>query len=347
MELERWMGRVTRWTAAALMGGLLLSAGATAALALETVRFGTNWVAEAEHGGYYQSVADGTYEACGLKVEIVPGGPQVNNRALLLAGKIDFHMGGNMLQMFSAVEQGIPIQVVAAHFQKEPQIFMTHPGEGLDSWESLKDINLLVGDDGFQSFYQWMISEYGFKAEQRRPYTYNPAPFLADKRLAQQGYVTSEPFAIEREGGFTPNIFLLADYGFNTYSTTVETASALISEKPEVVQCFVDGSSIGWYNYLYGDPSAANALIQEHNPEMSREQILYSIDKLKEFGVVDSGDTMELGIGAMTDARHKSFYDKMVAAGVVKSGIDYQAAYTLDFVNKKVGLGLKAKLTGQ
>lgn len=328
----------------ALAAGTLLAGPASA---LEQVRFGTNWLPEAEHGGYYQAVADGTYEACGLDVEIVAGGPQVNNRALLLAGKLQFHMGGNLIQAYSAVEQGIPLKVVAAHFQKEPQVIMTHPGQGLDTWSSLKDIDLLLGDEGFQSFFQWMIPAYGFRVEQRKPYTFNSAPFLADPRVGQQGYVTSEPFAIETQGGFKPNIFLIADYGFDTYATTVEVMQKTLDEMPEAVQCFVDGSAIGWYTYLYGDPSAADAVIRAANPDMSEEQLAFTRDKLREYGIVDSGEALELGIGAMTDARFRSFYGKMVDAGVLPDGIDISRAYTLDFVNKGVGLDLKKKLTGQ
>lgn len=321
--------------------------GAGSALAQDAVTFGTNWLAQAEHGGYYQAVADGTYQECGLDVTIVTGGPQVNNRAQLVAGKIQFLMGGNMLQPFSARKEGIPIKVVAAHFQKEPQVIMTHPGQGFDTWESLTGIpTLFIGDNGFLSYYQWMMTEYGFKEEQRKPYTFNPAPFIADKASGQQGYVTSEPFAVKNEGGFDPNVFLIADFGFDTYSTTVETMEQTIADNPEWIQCFVDGSSIGWYNYLYGDPSAANDMIKADNPEMTDEQIAFSIEQMKSFGIVDSGDAETLGIGAMTDERQKSFYDKMVAAGVIEDDIDYKAAYTLDFVNKGVGLDLKKTLTG-
>jgi len=312
------------------------------AIAAESVTFGTNWLAQPEHGGFYQSVADGTYEACGLDVTIAQGGPQVNNRALLLAGKIEFHMGGNMLEAFSAVEQNIPVKVVAASFQKEPQVLMTHPGQGLDTWEELKSAEqFILGDAGFQSYYQYMITEYGFDASKRVPYTFNPAPFIANPKSAQQGYITSEPFAVEREGGFKPNLFLVADFGFDTYSTTIETMQATIDEKPEVVKCFVEGSIKGWYNYLYGDNSAANALIQKDNPDMTDDQIAFSIDKLKEYGIVDSGDTETMGIGAMTDERMASFYDKMVKSGVAKEGIDIKASYTLDYVNAGLGLDLK------
>lgn len=329
------------------LGGALPMAGTAVAQDLTEVTFGTNWLPQAEHGGYYQSVADGTYEACGLKVTIAPGGPQVNNRALLLAGRIDFHMGGNLLQAFAAGEQGIPLKVVAADFQKEPQILMSHPGQGFDTFESLKGATLFIGEHGFQSYYQWMMDEYGFTAEQRQPYTFNPAPFIANPKSGQQGYVTSEPFAVEREGGFTPNVFLLADYGFNSYATTIETMQATIDEMPEAVACFVEGSAKGWYNYLYGDPSAANALIQAANPDMTDEQLAYSIEKMKEYGIVDSGDAEELGIGAMTDEHIKSFYDKMVAAGVSAEGIDLSSIYTLEFVNKGVGIDIKKKLKGE
>lgn len=333
-------------TILAAASGLALLAGAATAQDLTKVSFGTNWVAEAEHGGYYQAVVDGTYEACGLDVTIIPGGPQVNNRALLLAGKIDFVMDGNLLLPFNAVAQGIPLKAVAAHFQKEPQVLLTHPGK-VASFDELKDVDkLFIGDNGFQSYYQWLITDYGFAAEKRVPYTYNPAPFLADADSAQQGYITSEPFAIEREGGFAPDIWVLADEGFSTYATLVVTMADTIEEKPEIVTCFVEGSAIGWANYLYGDPTAANALIQEHNADMSMDQIMYSIDKMKEYGIVDSGDSLELGIGAMTDATIEDFYTKMVKAGVVEEGLDYKSAYTLDFANTGAALPVKAALTG-
>ncbi|MER8380781.1 ABC transporter substrate-binding protein [Mesorhizobium sp. M1399] len=320
----------------------LLGAGTLAAAANEKVTFGTNWLAEPEHGGYYQAVVDGTYAACGIDVTIMQGGPQVSGRPLLLAGKIDFYMGGNLLSAFDAVQQGIPMRVVAADFQKDPQVIMSHPGQGLDKWEDLKNADqYILGDEGAQTFFQWMVTDLGFDAAKRVPYTFNPAPFIANKKSIQQGYVTSEPFAVQKQGGFTPNQFLLADYGWDTYATTVETMQETVDKRPEVVQCFVDGSAKGWYNYLYGDNKAANEMIKKENPDMTDEQIAFSIEQLKKFGVVDSGDSEKLGIGAMTDARIQSFYDKMVKAKVTPAGIDIKKAYTLAFVNKSVGLDLK------
>jgi len=326
---------------AAMLG--LLPAAPAAAQTLDKVSFGTNWLAEAEHGGHYQALADGTYRKYGLDVTIVPGGPNVNNRILLPVGKLDFYMSANTLQGFDAVEQNIPTLAVAAMFQKEPQILMAHPGQGIDTFEDLKKLTLFISQEGLASYFQWLKADFGFSESQVKPYTSNPQPFLADKRSAMQGYVTSEPYAIEKVGGFKPKIFLIADQGFNSYSTLIETRRDLVDKKPDIVQRFVDASIIGWYNYLYGDNRAANALIKKQNPEMTDGLLAYSIAKLKEYGIVDSGDALTLGIGAMTDARMKSFYDKMVRAGVVKRSVDPAKSYTLRFVNKKVGLDLRRK----
>ena len=325
----------------ALLGSAALAVAAPSAAA-EKVTFASNWFAQPEHGGYYQGVAGGHYAECGLEVEILPGGPQVNNRALLLAGRIDFNMGGNLLQAFSAIQEDIPLRIVAASFQKDPQVLMSHPDQGLDSWEDLLGAEeYIIGDNGFQSYFQWMIADFGFDASKRTPYTYNSAPFIAAPKSVQQGYITSEPFAIAKEAGFEPNLFLLADEGFETYSTTIEVMQATLDERPEIVECFVDGTAKGWYDYLYGDNAAANDLIRADNPDMTDEQIAFSIDTMKEYGLVESGDALELGVGAMTDERIEGFYRQMVDAGVIEDGLDIASVYTLDYVNEGVGMDLK------
>jgi NitT/TauT family transport system substrate-binding protein len=329
---------------ASLLCGLMVAGttvGAASAQTLDKVTFGTNWVAEAEHGGFYQALADGTYKKYGLDVTIIPGGPNVNNRILLPAGKLDFFMSANSLQAFDAAEQNIPTVSVAAIFQKDPQVFLAHPD--VTRFEDLKTRTLFVSKEGMASYYEWLKADFGFKDSQVKPYNFNPQPFLVDKRSAMQGYVTSEPYAVEKRGGFKPTIFLLADKGFDSYSTLIETRRDLIEKKPDLVQRFVDASIIGWYNYLYGDNKAADALIRKHNPEMSQELLTYSVAKMKEYGIVDSGDALKLGIGALTDARMKSFFGTMVRVGVTKPKVDYRRAYSTQFVNKGVGLDLRPK----
>jgi NitT/TauT family transport system substrate-binding protein len=310
---------------------------------LDKVSFATNWVAQGEHGGFYQALADGTYRQYGLDVTIVPGGPNVNNRILLPVGKIDFFLSANTLQAFDAVEQNVPTVEVAALFQKDPQVLIAHPDQGVDKFTDLKKLTLFISKEGVATYYQWLKADFGFTDAKVRPYTFNPQPFLANKMSAMQGYVTSEPFAVAKAAKFTPQVFLLADQGFSPYSTLIETRRELVDRKPDLVQRFVDASIIGWYNYIYGDNKAANALIKKQNPEMTDELLAYCVNALKKYGIVDSGDALALGVGAMTDARMKHFFDEMVRAGVVKSSLDYRKGYTLQFVDKKVGLNLRPK----
>jgi NitT/TauT family transport system substrate-binding protein len=310
---------------------------------LDKISFGTNWVAEAEHGGFFQALADGTYARYGLDVTIVPGGPNDNNRMLLIAGRLDFFMAANTLMSFDAVANNVPVVSVAAIFQKDPQVFLTHPESKITRLEELKPLTLFVSKEGISSYYQWLKSEYGFSERNVRPYTFNPQPFVADGKSAMQGYLTSEPYAVEKTAGFKPGVILLADHGFNTYSTLIETRYDLIDKKPDLVQRFVDASIVGWYTYIYGDNSAGNAMIKKLNPEMTDEMLAYSVAKMKDYGIVDSGDTAKNGIGAMTDERVASFFEKMVRAGVVKANIDYRKSYTLRFVNKGTGLDLRPK----
>jgi len=319
------------------------TASLAAAQTLDKVSFGTNWVAEAEHGGFFQAVADGTYRKYGLDVTIVPGGPNVNNRMLMTSGKIEFFMSANTLQQFDAVANNVPTVAVAAMFQKDPQVLLAHPESNVKKIEDLKPLTLFVSKEGVATYFQWLKSEYGFDENKVKPYTFNPQPFLADMKSAMQGYVTSEPFAVEKEAKFKPNIVLLADNGFNTYSTLIETRKEFVEAKPDLVQRFIDASVIGWYNYIYGDNSAGNAMIKKLNPDMTDELLKYSVDKMKEYGIVDSGDAVKNGIRAMTDARMASFFDKMVKAGVVKGNLEYKSSYTLRFVNKAVGVDLRPK----
>ena len=308
---------------------------------LDKVTFGTNWVAEAEHGGFFQAVADGTYQKYGLDVTIVPGGPNENNRMLLIAGKIDFFMAANTLMSFDAVANNVPVVTIAAIFQKDPQVMLTQPDAKVSKIEDLKPLTLFVSKEGMTSYFQWLKSEYGFSEKNVRPYNFNPQPFIANPKSAMQGYVTSEPFAVEKAAGFKPNVILLADSGFNTYSTLIETRRDLVDKKTDLVQRFVDASIVGWNNYIYGDNSAGNAMIKKLNPEMTDELLAYSVAKMKEYGIVDSGESLRNGIGAMSDDRYTSFFNKMVKAGVVKPDLDFRKSYTLRFVNKGVGVELR------
>jgi NitT/TauT family transport system substrate-binding protein len=310
------------------------------------VVFATNWKAQAAHGGFYQALEDGTFARHGLDVTIRQGGPQVNNRPLLPAGRIDFLMTGNLLHSFDNLKNGVPTQVVAAIFQKDPQALIAHPGQGYDRFESLKDApQVLVAKDGQFSWWQWLKATQGFRDEQLRPYNFNLGPFLANPRAVQQGYSIAEPIYVRRQGGFEPVVHLLADHGFDTYSTLIEARTETIRQRPDLVQRFVDASIEGWYAYLYGDRRAADAAMLRDNPEMTAAEIDASVALMKAQGIVDSGEALKRGIGAMDPARIRHFFDSMCAAGLYRAGeIDAAAVAAPQFVNRGVGLELKRRL---
>jgi NitT/TauT family transport system substrate-binding protein len=331
------------------LAALALTLAAGTALAQDKVTFATNWKAQAAHGGFYQAVADGTYKKFGLDVTLLQGGPQVNNRPLLPAGRIDFLMTGNLLHSFDNVKNGVPTVVVAAMFQKDPQALIAHPGQGYESFEKLKTAPLaLIAKDGQFSWWQWLKVTHGFKDEVLKPYNYNLGPFLANPKAIQQGYSVAEPIYVENQGKFKPVVHLLADHGFSTYSTVIEARTDTVKDKPQLVQRFVDASILGWVNYLYGDRKAANAMMIKENPEMTEAEIEASVALMKQQGIVDSGEALRNGVGAMSTERIQDFYAQMVKAGLYKAGeVDLSKVATLQFVNKKLGMDVKAKLGGR
>jgi NitT/TauT family transport system substrate-binding protein len=307
---------------------------------VDKLTFGTNWKAQAEHGGYYQAVATGIYRKYNLDVTIRMGGPQINHPQLLASGTIDFNMGSNSFSALNYVKNNIPMVAVGAIFQKDPQVLIAHAGQGNDSLPALKGKPILISPVARAGYWQFLRVKFGYTDDQIRTYTFNMAPFLADKTAIQQGYLTSEPYKLQKAGANIV-VMLLADGGYSTYSNTIETSWKLVNEKPDLVQRFVNGTIEGWYSYLSGDPAPANALIKKENADMTDDQIAYSLGAMKKHGLTDSGDAEKLGIGAMTDARWKDFHSIMVEAGLYAPDLDLRRAYTLQFVNKKFGMPSK------
>ena len=310
---------------------LLIGAQAHAA---DKVSFGTDWKAQAEHGGFYQALATKIYEKHGLEVSLRPGGPQVNHAQLLAAGRLDFNLSSNSFIALNYVKENIPMVAVASMYQKDPSVLIAHPGQGNDSLAQLKGKPIMIGADTRVGWWLFLKSKFGYTDDQIRPYNFNPAPFLASKSAVQQGYLGSEPFVIEQQG-VKPVVMLIADAGYSSYGALIQTSQKLVNENPGLVQRFVDASIEGWVSYLNADPTPANALIKKDNPEMTDALIAYGIAKMKEHGIVESGDAKTMGVGAMTEARWKDFHAVMGEQGLYPKDLDWKKAYTLQFVNKK------------
>ena len=304
------------------------------ALAAEKLTFGTDWRAQAEHGGFYQALASGLYEAKGLTVEIRQGGPQINHAQLLAARRVDFSLSSNSFIVLNYAREAIPMVAVAALFQKDPQVLIAHPNQGNDSLAALKDKPIFIGADTRVGSWLFLKSRYGYSDSQIRPYTFNIAPFLVNPAAIQQGYLGSEPFVIEQQG-IKPVVLLLADGGYSSYGALLQTSRQLTEAKPAVVQAFVDASIAGWRDYLHGDPAPGDKLIKQANPEMTDSLLAYGRAKMNQYGIVESGDSATLGIGAMTEARWRDFFDTMSAQGLYPANMDWKSSYTLQFVNRR------------
>ena len=296
------------------------------------VRLATDWRAEAEHGGFYQALATGEYDRRGLAVQIIQGGPGVNVPQLLAAGAAEFGIGSNAFIVMNLAAEKAPVKAVMACFQKDPQVLIAHPNAGVASLADMKGHPILLADASVGAFWVWLKAKYGFSDAQVRKYTFNSAPFLADPRAVQQGYVTSEPYTIEKASGVKPAVFLLADYGYPGYAAMVLARDALITAQPATVKAFVEATAAGWKSYLEGDPAPAEALIRKDNPEMTPDVLAQARAKLKSYGVVAPPGTP---IGEMTDARWKAFFDVASSQGVYPKTLDYRAAYTLAFLPER------------
>lgn len=322
--LKRLLARSAHFLGLAM--GLAL-APCISAQTLPKVVFLTNWYAQAEHGGFYQALAEGIYRKYELDVDIRMGGPQVNVIQLLLAGQADLVMGYD-LQIVKLVEQGLPVVTVAATFQKDPAVLIAHPD--VKALPDLKTRTLLIGQASETTFWPWLKAKFGFSDAQKRPYAFSVQQFLVDKNVAQQGYATSEPYSVEK-GGVKPNVFLLADAGYPPYAQTIVTLQKTVLERPDLIRKFVQASAEGWKSYL-NNPAPGNALIKKANPQMEDELLAYGLQKIKEFGLVTGGDAKTLGILTMTDVRWQQTFEFMTEAGLTTSATEYRKAYTLEFV---------------
>ncbi len=296
-----------------------------------TIRFATDWRAEAEQGGFYEALANGEYQKRGLKVTIVPGGPGVNVPQLVAAGAVEMGVGSNSFIVMNLAAENVPVKAVAAFMQKDPQVLIAHPDAGIKSLADMKGRPILLSDASVTAFWVWLKAKYGFTNDQVRKYTFNNAPFLADKRLIQQGYLTSEPYTLEKQAHLTPAVFLLADYGYPGYAGMVLAPDRLLTANPAAVKAFVAASAAGWQAYLHGDPAPGDALILKDNPEMTADVLAQAREKMRTYGIIDSGDAKTGGLGAMTDERWSEFFKMASDKGVFPKTMDYKAAYALGF----------------
>jgi NitT/TauT family transport system substrate-binding protein len=313
---------------------LALWLGTTPALALEKLSLVTDWVAEAEHGGFYEAKALGLYEKHGLDLTIRQGGATVNVPLLLAAGAADLGIGSNSFIPLNLLKSGAKVKAVMAVFQKDPQVLITHPRDDVKSIADMRGKPIMISDASIPTLWVWLRARYGFADTQIRKYTNNLAPFLVHPKAIQQGYVFAEPYLVEKALHKPPQVFLLADDGYPGYASLVLAPEKLITARPAALRAFIAATIEGWHEYLNGDAKPGNALIKAQNPEMTDELLAQAIARLKQFEIVEGGDAKAQGIGAMSDARWQSFFESMAKERVYPTDLPYKNAYTREFLPK-------------
>jgi NitT/TauT family transport system substrate-binding protein len=308
------------------------ASSAAPAAAATKIRFATDWHAQAEHGGFYEALAEGEYSKRGLDVTIVQGGPAVNVPQLLASGAVEMGMGSNSFIVLDLAQEKAPVKAVAAFMQKDPQVLMAHPEDKVAGFADMKGRPILISDASVTAWWPWLRAKFGFTDDQVRKYTHSNATFLADRRAIQEGYITSEPYTLQKEGHIQPKVFLLADAGYPGYAAMALATDKLIASNPAAVKAFVEASAKGWHDYLHGDPKPGDALILKDNPDMTQDVLDQARDKMRQAGIVDGGDAKTSGIGTMSDQRWAAAFQVGTGSKLYKPDMDYKAGYSLKFV---------------
>lgn len=294
---------------------------------LEKITFTTDWFAQAEHGGFYQALAEGIYAKHGLDVKIRIGGPQINGMQLLLGGAAEF-VTGSGFELLYAAERGLPAIAVMANFQVDPQVLLVHPDQPVKTLSDLQGYK--IATSGITTYWPWLVREFGLNDNQRRPYNASITPFIVDKKMVTQGYATSEPYTAEK-AGIKPKVLLLSDYGYTPYAALIVTSRKMVRQRPDLVRRFVAATRLGWISY-FQNPAPANRRILQANREMSQDRIDYGIQAMQKYGLVQGGDAARFGVGIMTHERWQATKEFMVHAGLIDADTNVADIYTLDFV---------------
>ena len=313
----------------ALLAGLLAACSPSEeepAGGLPRVQLALNWFPEAEHGGFYAARVHGFYEARGVEVDILGGGPDAPVIQRVATGEVAFGVT-NADDVLYARARMASVVALMASYQVNPRCIMVHRGSGIEEIGQIEGITLAMSQrPAFSHYLRW---KYPFEDVRIVPYPGNVTRFLMDENFAQQGYVTSEPF-VARARGADPRALLVADIGFNPYATVLVAGEETIAADPRIVAAVVGGSVEGWERYL-ADPEATNRRIHALNPEMSLEVLAYGAEASAPL-VLDAV-ARDKGLGVMTLERWRELSRQMDDAGLIEAEeIDVGAAFTLRFL---------------
>ena len=311
----------------------LSSSVAPAALAQTKMMEATivlNWFAEPPLGGYYAALKDGLFEAKGVKVTILPGGPNTSGYALLGSGKVQFAQidSAGILQ---SREEGLPFVGVFADLQLSPQVLMYHKDNPVKSFKDLVGRQVAVTPGA--PFWDYIVAKYDLKGKvQQVNYSGQIASFVSDKKAISQGYAVAEPYNIQKTTGEDIGYLLIGDSGFNPYAF-LATTEDYIKTNPAMVKAVVEASQEGWKRYLANPSKYADAL-KAANPDLDNDFQAWSAKAVVPFVTGKNSDTKKYGLGHMSASRWKTMYEALKQVGVLKKDQDYRKAFTNKFLPK-------------
>ncbi len=290
------------------------------------VRFQTDWYPQPEHGGYYQAVAEGLFEAEGIKVEIFPGGPGSLGPQKVATGKAELAMGRSDDVML-AVQEGLPIVIVCALMQHDPQALLLHESNPVNSLADL-DGKSVMSTPGTA----WALNvEKRYNLEMSIiPMNYGLAQFMSDPNFIQQCFITNEPYFVRQNGG-KPKTLLLAQPGYDPYRV-IFTSKKYAREHPDRIRAFVAASIKGWDHFIYGDATAAKAMIASRNEAMNEEFMTFSIDTMRENRLVDGDPDQNERIGLLQRDRLTEMGESLVDLGVLREPLALEAYVSFEFL---------------
>lgn len=302
------------------------TASAPKTTALRKVVLQTDWFPQAEHGGFYQALAKGFYREAGLDVEILSGGPGVAIKLAVAKGQADFGMNRSD-DIIMAVSQGMPLLIVGAVLQHDPEALLVHESSPVKSLADLNGRTVIAPPS--MTWIPYVQKKYGVKFDLTRT-NYSLAIFLADKNTIQQCIVTSEPYYAAQRGVRVRTV-ALADEGYDPYHTII-CRRELARTSPELVRAFLAASIRGWRDYLEGDPAPANELILKRNAEMSPGQIAFSREALITRKLVAGDGAKGEGIGRISTARVASQIAVLTELKILEKPVSAAAVVTQEFL---------------
>ncbi len=292
------------------------------------IRFQTDWFPQPEHGGYYQALAKGYYKEEGLDVEILPGGPNAQMKQLVALGQADIGMT-NGDDVIVAVARGLPIQMVAAEMQRDPQGILYHNSHPLANLAGLQGRTLMAGS--VSAWLDVVRKKPGVEFNQM-PLVGDLARFMNDPTLLQQCFVTNEPF-FARQRGADVGALLIANDTYEPYRVMF-VGRLFLAEQPGAVEKFVRASVRGWVNYLTGDPAPGNALIAALRPDLTPEFMAYSIKAMNDYQLVLGDPAKGEFAGQLTAARLQKQIDLLQEVGVLDKPVKVEDVATFEFIPK-------------